>query len=119
MQIVKQVVKNLASNPENTQNLFHFLMMGQGQILLKDVQLPAQVSRLLNLFFGSGEQNLMTLFNKPLHEIFAIFEAFNLPVPGFEHGVINIFGDNFTLKSIPELIGLLTSYLNHLDPSSI
>ena len=110
--ILQLMVKNLARYPDASKNMFHFLFSGDGNKLFQGVELPESLQKVLGNLFGSGEKNFLTLLNKPLFEILSLFG-----VKGFEQGTINPIGDNYTLKSLPQLFGLLNNYLNHLNPS--
>lgn len=113
LDVLQLMVKNLAAHPDDSKNMFHFLFSGNGNSLLQGVELPNNFQKILDKFFGSGEKNFLTLLNKPLFQIFNWFGT-----KGFSQGLINPLGDNYTLKSLPQLISLLHNYLNHLDPNN-
>lgn len=115
---LQEVVKNLAYHPDDSKNMFHFLFSGNGNSLFQGVELPDNFQKVLGGLFGSGEKNFLTLLNKPLFQIFNWLTQQGLDIKGFSQGMINPLGDNYTLKSLPQLISLLHNYLNHLDPTN-
>ena len=112
LEVLQLVVKNLAADPDASKNMFHFLFSGNGNSLFRGVELPDNLQKILDGLFGNGEKNFLTLLNKPLFQILNWFSP-----KGFIQASINPFGDNYTLKSLPQLISLFHNYLNHLDPS--